>query len=178
MTDDKTMKFIERARQVHGDRYDYGEFVYVKNTIKGTIFCRLHQVEFSQSPVHHLNGHVSCKQCIQEKNKQTQRERYGVDHHTKTSEYREKVRCTSLERFGVEHHSKTPEFLDTMKQTSLEKYGVEFISQTAEFKQRVRETNRHRYGAPHRNSSHIPEAAQTILDDSETFRELLRKHSV
>lgn len=31
---DKTKQFIEQAREVHGDKYDYSKTVYVKNTEK------------------------------------------------------------------------------------------------------------------------------------------------
>jgi group I intron endonuclease len=59
-----TMKFIERARQVHGERYDYSHFVYTTSSAKGVIVCRQHG-EFSQSPGNHLSG-SGCPVCARE----------------------------------------------------------------------------------------------------------------
>ena len=57
-----TNEFIERAREVHGDRYDYSKTVYkgVLNPI--TIICKKHG-EFMQRPNDHLNGH-GCPSCV------------------------------------------------------------------------------------------------------------------
>jgi hypothetical protein len=62
-------------------------------------------------------------------------------------EYRnEKIRQTNLERYGVESYSQTEEYLSKVKQTNLERYGVENYSQTNEFSSKVRHTNLERYG--------------------------------
>ena len=63
--------FIERAREVHGDRYDYSKVEYVNNNTKVCIICPEHG-EFWQKPGSHLNGQ-GCFECakkrIGEKNK-------------------------------------------------------------------------------------------------------------
>lgn len=59
-----TTRFIERARQVHGERYDYSHFVYTTSSAKGVIVCRQHG-EFSQSPGNHLSG-SGCLACARE----------------------------------------------------------------------------------------------------------------
>lgn len=57
----KTKVFIEKARAVHGDRYDYSKTVYVRNRDKVTIICREHG-EFEQKPTIHLKG-CGCPRC-------------------------------------------------------------------------------------------------------------------
>lgn len=52
---DKTKQFIEQAREVHGDKYDYSKTVYVKNTEKVCIIYPEH-VEFKQTAKQHLTG--------------------------------------------------------------------------------------------------------------------------
>lgn len=54
-------KFIEKARKVHGDKYDYSLVKYINshNTVK--IICKIHGV-FEQKPISHLNGH-ECIKC-------------------------------------------------------------------------------------------------------------------
>ena len=53
--------FIEKARQVHGDKYDYSKVEYVNNKTKICIICPEHG-EFYQTPNAHLNGQ-GCKNC-------------------------------------------------------------------------------------------------------------------
>jgi hypothetical protein len=48
-------EFIERAKAVHGGRYDYSKLVYVNGKTKVTIICSIHG-EFRQTPSHHLRG--------------------------------------------------------------------------------------------------------------------------
>ena len=56
-----TEEFISKAREVHGDKYDYSKTVYVDAATKVCIICPEHG-EFFQLPHHHLKGH-GCKKC-------------------------------------------------------------------------------------------------------------------
>lgn len=53
--------FIERARQVHGDRYDYSKVEYVNTKTKVCIVCKEHG-EFWQKAETHLLGNL-CPKC-------------------------------------------------------------------------------------------------------------------
>ncbi len=57
----KTQVFIEKARTVHGDRYDYSKTVYVRSKEKLIITCKEHG-DFEQRPNAHLSGH-GCAAC-------------------------------------------------------------------------------------------------------------------
>lgn len=50
-----TEEFIMKAQKVHGDKYDYSQVVYKKNSINVDIICKEHGV-FSQTPQNHLRG--------------------------------------------------------------------------------------------------------------------------
>jgi len=50
-----TQKFIERAKAIHGDKYDYSKAVYVNNRVKVIIVCPIHG-EFEQAPNNHIEG--------------------------------------------------------------------------------------------------------------------------
>jgi hypothetical protein len=50
-----TEEFIERAKIVHGDRYDYTEVKYINTKTKVIIICSEHN-KFEQIPETHLLG--------------------------------------------------------------------------------------------------------------------------
>ena len=54
-------EFIERARQVHGDKYDYSMVEYVNSVSKVKIVCPKHGI-FEQIPNNHLRG-AGCFKC-------------------------------------------------------------------------------------------------------------------
>lgn len=58
-------EFIEKAKKVHGDKYDYSKVEYVNNRTKVCIICTKHG-EFWQAPDHHLLG-GNCPQCNKSK---------------------------------------------------------------------------------------------------------------
>lgn len=59
--------FLERAKLVHGDKYDYSKITYLYESAKITIFCKKHQIEFQQSVHKHLAGQ-GCRKCSSESN--------------------------------------------------------------------------------------------------------------
>ena len=54
--------FIERAKGVHGDRYDYSLVVYEKVHIKVEIICKEHG-SFFQNGVNHITNKAGCPKC-------------------------------------------------------------------------------------------------------------------
>lgn len=70
-----TEEFIEKARKVHGDKYDYSKVEYIDSVTKVNIICPLHG-EFMQAPTEHLRGR-ECKECAKIK---------GAKAHTKNTE--------------------------------------------------------------------------------------------
>ena len=56
-----TEEWIEKATEVHGDKYDYSKVEYINSSIKVVIICKEHG-EFQQLPSHHING-SGCKKC-------------------------------------------------------------------------------------------------------------------
>ena len=58
-------EFIERAKQIHGDKYNYSKVEYVNNRTKVCIICPEHG-EFYQKPEIHLMG-CGCSICKSEK---------------------------------------------------------------------------------------------------------------
>lgn len=53
--------FINKAVNIHGNKFDYSKVVYIGNKTKTTIICPTHG-EFLQRPNDHLSGY-GCKKC-------------------------------------------------------------------------------------------------------------------
>lgn len=56
-----TEEFIEEARKIHGDKYNYSKVEYVNQLTKVCIICPIHG-EFWQAPKQHLRGQ-GCQKC-------------------------------------------------------------------------------------------------------------------
>jgi hypothetical protein len=56
-----TKQFIEEAKLIHGDKYDYSKINYTSNKYKVVIICKIHG-EFEQIPQNHLRGSI-CYNC-------------------------------------------------------------------------------------------------------------------
>jgi len=59
----KTEKFIAKAREIHGDVFDYINTVY--NSSKVQVTCRKHG-DFLVSPGNHLSRKSGCPKCANE----------------------------------------------------------------------------------------------------------------
>lgn len=54
--------FIEKAEEVHGDKYDYSKVEYINYHTKVCIICKEHG-EFWQTPSKHISRTFGCKKC-------------------------------------------------------------------------------------------------------------------
>ena len=57
-----TKEFIKKAKEIHGDKYDYSKVVYKNAHDKVTIICPIHG-EFLKSPNNHLSKKQGCPIC-------------------------------------------------------------------------------------------------------------------
>jgi hypothetical protein len=77
---EKSLLFIEKARKVHGDRYDYSLVDYKNNKTKVKIICKEHGV-FEQRPDMHLHQQQGCPTCANKNvNINTYLERFKIVH--------------------------------------------------------------------------------------------------
>jgi hypothetical protein len=56
-----TDEFVKKAKEIHGDKYNYSFVKYVKSTSNIVMICKIHG-EFSQTPKSHLRGQ-GCPRC-------------------------------------------------------------------------------------------------------------------
>lgn len=55
--------FITRAKDIHGDKYDYSDTVYINANTKVKIFCKGHNGYFEQLPTSHIIAKQGCLTC-------------------------------------------------------------------------------------------------------------------
>lgn len=67
----KTVYFINEAKEIHGDKYDYSKVNYISSENKVEIFCNKCNNYFYQQPNNHLQGQdCSCRKIQKIKDKQ------------------------------------------------------------------------------------------------------------
>lgn len=150
-------KFLDQARAVHGDKYDYSNTVYTVAREKITIFCPVHGY-FSQTANSHLKG-VGCPDCGNERKSQgvdyearseltknRTREKYGVDNVMHLDEFKDKVKSTTLERYGVDNVAYLEETKQKRLSTNIKKYNAISYLSTEAGRNKVIATNMERYG--------------------------------
>lgn len=55
-------EFIQTAREIHGEKYDYSSVEYINNKTKVKILCPMHGI-FTQIPTDHLGKQANCPHC-------------------------------------------------------------------------------------------------------------------
>ena len=90
-----TSEWVERAKSVHGDKYDYSQTVYVNQRTNVKIICPVHGL-FEQKADSHLRG-CGCRLCglASENHK-------GC--HTWSDEQRTKIEETCLAKYGAKRY--------------------------------------------------------------------------
>jgi len=100
------------------------------------------------------------------KRRDTILEKYGVDHYSKTDEYRKKFIETSIKKYGVSHPSKSNDVQNKLKNTNLEKYGVTCVLNNKDIIDKIKKTNINKYGFEYawQNSKILDRVKNTILE--------------
>lgn len=111
----------------------------------GTDEIILHKGEFV--PDGFVEGRLKSKvKAIQDKTKQTNLQRYGVEYSLQSVEVRDKAKQASLQKFGAENPMQSEEIKQKAQETNLQYYGVRHPAQSEEVKEKTRQTNQERYG--------------------------------
>lgn len=83
---------------------------------------------------------------IKEKIKATNRKKYGCDNPQQNDEIREKTQDTLVERYGVTNPIFIPGAVDQIRLTNLERYGVDNAFSNTEIQQKYKQTMLERHG--------------------------------
>ena len=68
-----TEQFIQKAKEKHGDKFDYSKVKYITNIQPVIIICNTCKSEYEQKPVNHMNGAGGCNNCFELKRGASQR---------------------------------------------------------------------------------------------------------
>lgn len=66
-----TSEFIKKAKNIHGDKYDYSKVKYTKCKVNVPIICKIHGL-FHQTPSDHINQRSGCPDCAINERKDVQ----------------------------------------------------------------------------------------------------------
>jgi metal-responsive CopG/Arc/MetJ family transcriptional regulator len=58
----KQLDFIQKANDIHGDKYDYSKVIFKSACEDVIIICKKHSYEFEQRPNNHIHG-ANCPKC-------------------------------------------------------------------------------------------------------------------
>lgn len=70
-----------------------------------------------------------------EKIKESNLEKYGVEWQTQSQNFKDKAKETCLEKYGEEHHLRNSKILDKQKSTNIERYGISSQLKSQEIKE-------------------------------------------
>lgn len=141
-----TSEFIERARAIHGDRYDYSQVVYVNRTTPVKIICLKHG-EFWQKPCVHVGLKSGCPVCGREAQLETNLIKYGVPVSSQAECVKVKARATNRVLYGGDGPQCDPGVRAKSVETLQSRYGIENPMGSQVFREKIRQTHQARYGA-------------------------------
>lgn len=86
---------------------------------------------------------------IQDKTKQTNLERYGLEQAVSSKEVQDKIKKTNLEKYGHESHLSSEIVRSKIKETNVARYGVENVFESISIQDQIENTNLKKYGVIH-----------------------------
>lgn len=141
-------EFVRRAREVHGDVYDYSKVVYVRSDVKVEIVCPIHG-PFWQKPHNHIMFGQRCPVCG---HGAAGLKRTGDRNAMRRDNVKEKVRNTCMKKYGAKTYAESdegraklhdiitsPVVADKMVATCMARYGAPIWSQSSAGRERLHE---------------------------------------
>jgi hypothetical protein len=118
-----------------------------------------------------------CNSCSKKngkiKIKQTCLERYGVEYHSQSNDFKDKLQM--IDKYNLDYQLKIERIKEKRKQTNLKKYGVEHPLQNKDIKEKIKQTCLEKYGVehPHQNIFVQEKFKNTCLEKYGTITPLL-----
>lgn len=138
--------FIEKANEVHNNKYDYSNVIFKNVNTKVTIICPKHG-SFEQLPNNHLKGQ-GCRKCGRESLRDLQRQGKGPW----SSSARKKAANTMEQKFGAKTWAESDVGRQTLKDMCSSDEARKKMSERAKSdiaKEHYKQTSMKNYGAEH-----------------------------
>ncbi len=135
---------------------------YIFKSGKKACFCKEHKdyyYELREEKTKQTNlkkygvENVFQSEIYKEKTKKTNLKKYGVEWHTQSNNFKEKANQTNLERYGAKNAFQNKDIQEKQKQTNLKKYGVENVFQSEIYKEKSRKTCLKKYGVEYESQT-------------------------
>ena len=97
--------------------------------------------------------HISRSKDFNKKMNEAMKEKYGVENAAHIKGVKEKKKLTNLKKYGAEYPLGSKEVRDKIKKTNKKKYGVENPFQSEEIKEKIKKTNKKKYGVEYPTQS-------------------------
>ena len=97
--------------------------------------------------------HISRSKDFNKKMNEVMKEKYGVENAAHIKGVKEKKKLTNLKKYGAEYPLGSKEVRDKIKKTNKKKYGVENPFQSEEIKEKIKKTNKKKYGVEYPTQS-------------------------
>ena len=92
-------KFIEKAKDKFGDKFDYSKFIYTNAKTKGIILCPIHG-EFLKTPEKHIEKNSNgCNKCYYDKNRNSKREKFDSPPRVTKEDFLERAYLKFFDKF-------------------------------------------------------------------------------
>lgn len=160
-------EFISKAKEIHGDKYDYSKVEYVNSITPVTLICRVCGNEFKQRPSNHINMRNGCPFCSGTLKKTTEqfieeaRKIHGNKYDYSKVEYTGNkndvcIICHEKDENGVEHGEFIQQALTHLQGHGCSKCSNRYKRNTEEFIQKANTIhhNLYDYSKVNYNGSH------------------------
>ena len=97
--------FIENAKKVHGNKYDYSKVKYINKDTKVCIICPIHG-EFWQRPHNHVHGKQGCPECGKKYAREWRKYDFNVFLKASKERFGDKYSFPNIEKEYENSHSK------------------------------------------------------------------------
>lgn len=141
-----TEDFIEKAENIHGNRYNYSEANYINNITKVIIICPNHQY-FVQSPDSHLHG-SGCPKCVGKNKTSKEFIEQAIKIHGNKYNYEKVEYISSIKKITIickthNNYEQTPN--SHLQGKGCPKCGGTNVSNTEEFIKKANIIHNHKY---------------------------------
>lgn len=156
--------FIKRAKEVHGEEYDYSLVEYKNTKTKVKIICPRCGM-FEQTPEKHMMGR-GCPRCAQQRLEETNLRKYGCRRPLQNEACKEKSVKKQMMKYGVANPMHREDVKAKLRETNRERYGVDYTCQADSVKAQREATNQERYGgaSPFCSADVREKAKQTLQE--------------